>query len=218
MKIYYEDNHIIVIYKPKGYLSQPGDKELPDMYNEIKNYLKIKYNKPGDAYLGIVHRLDLNTDGIMVYAKTSKASARLSKDITLNNFNKHYYAVVEGMLDNPDYVKLIHKLSKNEKEKKSYLDNQNGKESILSYKAIKNYQIGGTDVTLIEVALETGRFHQIRSQMSLIGHPLYGDIKYGSKNHVEYEKFPLTAYRLELIHPVSKEKMIFEMKEDELCY
>ncbi len=218
MKIYYEDNHIIVVYKPKGVLSQPGDKDLPDMYNEIKDYLKIKYNKPGDAYLGIVHRLDLNTDGIMVYAKTSKASARLCKEIATNNFNKHYYAVVEGIIDNCEYKKLIHKLSKNEKEKKSYLDNTSGKESILNYKLIKNYKIDSNDVSLIEVALETGRFHQIRCQMSLIGHPLYGDIKYGSKGHVEYDKFPLTAYRLEFVHPVSKDEMIFQMKEDELCY
>jgi len=217
MKILYEDNQVIVAYKPKGVLSQPGEKELPDMYNLLKSYIKEKYNKPGEAFLGIVHRLDLNTDGIMVYAKNSKASKRLCEQIKNNNFNKNYYAVVEGILTNDDYLMLNHKLAKDEKNKKAYVDSQ-GKEAILYYKRVKNFKIKNQDVTLIEVKLETGRFHQIRCQMSSIGHPLFGDKKYGSKNEVEYDKFPLTAYKLSFVHPVSKEEMVFEMKEDELCY
>ena len=216
MKIYYEDNQIIVVYKPKGVLSQPGDKDLPDMYNMIKEYLKVKYNKPGEAFLGIVHRLDVNTDGIMVYAKNSKSSKRLCEQIKNNNFNKCYYAIVEGKLDNKE-GKLINYLSKDEKNKMAYED-KSGKEAILSYKVLKEYKINDRDVSLLDIKLETGRFHQIRCQFSIINHPLYGDKKYGSKNNVLYDKFPLTAYKLSFIHPVSKEEMNFVMGDDELCY
>jgi len=211
MKIFYEDNHIIVVYKEKGILSQSDGSNKPDMLTMIKAYIKEKYNKPGNVYLGLVHRLDINTSGIMVFAKTSKAANRLSEEIKKHEFNKRYIATVEGSIDNKEYVELKSYILKNEEERKSYI-NKNGQEAILEYRLIKNYKIGNTLVSDIEVNLKTGRFHQIRCQMSSIGHPLYGDKKYGSKNDCNND-IPLEAYYLSFIHPTKKELMEFKSKE-----
>ena len=211
MKIYYEDNHIIVAYKDKGILSQADGSNKPDMLTLLKDYIKEKYNKPGNVYLGLVHRLDINTSGIMVFARTSKAAARLNDQIKNHVFVKKYIATVEGILTNKDFIELKSYLLKNESEKKSYV-NKNGQEAILSYRAIKNYKINNFDVTDILVNLKTGRFHQIRCQMSSIGHPLYGDIKYGSKNNINND-MPLEAYYLSFLHPTTKELMEFTSKE-----
>lgn len=204
--ILYEDNHIIVAYKPKGILSQADGSSLEDMLTILKQYIKEKYNKPGNVYLGLVHRLDLNTSGVMVFARTSKAAKRLSEDILKHNFNKKYYAIVEGNLEKDGVLK--HYLLKDEKNKKSYED-KSGKESILEYSCKKHYQIANNPVTLVDVNLKTGRFHQIRCQFSLIGHPLYGDAKYGSVYHIDYINFPLEAYYLGFYHPVTKEFLEF---------
>ncbi len=212
MKIYYEDNHIIVAYKEKGILSQADGSNKPDMLTILKDYIKEKYNKPGNVYLGLVHRLDTNTSGVMVFARTSKAASRLSKDIKNHNFHKKYIATVEGILDNKDYVLLKSYILKNEQERKSYI-NKNGQEAILEYRMINNYKIDGKDVSDIEINLKTGRFHQIRCQMASIGHPLYGDKKYGSKAVIKEEDFPLEAYSLSFIHPTTKEWMEFKSKE-----
>ena len=211
MRIFYEDNHIIVAYKEKGILSQADGSNKPDMLTLLKDYIKIKYNKPGNVYLGLVHRLDTNTSGIMVFARTSKAAARLNDEIKNHVFKKKYIATVEGTISNKDFIMLKSNLLKNEKEKKSYID-KNGQEAILEYKSIKNYQISGVDVSDIIVDLKTGRFHQIRCQMSSIGHPLYGDTKYGSKNKVD-NNMPLEAYYLSFYHPTTKEFMEFRCKE-----
>ncbi len=210
LDVLYEDNHIIVAYKEKGILSQPDGSNRPDMLTILKKYIKEKYNKPGEVYLGLLHRLDTNTSGVMVFARTSKAAKRLSEDIKNHNFEKHYKATVEGIIKNDSYVRLENKISKNENEKKAYIDNKNGKEAILDYKLIRNYQINGVDVSDIEVNLLTGRFHQIRLQMSNIGHPLYGDIKYGSKHKLDDFNLPLDAYYLKITHPVKHEVMEFK--------
>ena len=207
MDILYEDNHIIVVYKEKGILSQADGSDKPDMLTIIKEYIKVKYNKPGNVYLGLVHRLDINTSGVMVFAKTSKAASRLSLDIKNNKLHKRYYCVVEGNINSDG--KLIDYLSKDESIKKAYVDN-NGKEAILEYKVIKNYKIDNNEVTLLEINLITGRFHQIRCQLSNSGHPLYGDKKYGSKYSIDYLEFPLEAYHLEFSHPTTKETLVFE--------
>jgi len=212
MKIYYEDNHIIVAYKEKGILSQADGSNKPDMLTILKDYIKEKYNKPGNVYLGLVHRLDTNTSGVMVFARTSKAASRLSEDIKNHNFHKKYIATVEGILDNKDYVLLKSYILKNEQERKSYI-NKNGQEAILEYRMINNYKIDGKDVSDIDINLKTGRFHQIRCQMASIGHPLYGDKKYGSKAVIKEEDFPLEAYSLSFIHPTTKERMEFKSKE-----
>lgn len=207
--VLYEDNHIIVAYKPKGILSQADGSSKDDMLTTLKNYIKEKYNKPGNVYLGLVHRLDINTSGVMVFARTSKAAARLSDDIAHHKFEKRYIATVEGLLDNKAYVELKTYLKKDERQKKSFVSND-GQEAILLYKALKSYKINDSIVTDVEIELKTGRFHQIRAQFSSIGHPLYGDKKYGSYATIKNEEFPLTAYSLTFIHPTTKEKMTFE--------
>ncbi len=210
LDILYEDNHVIVAIKPRGVLSQADGSNKNDMLTIIKDYIKEKYNKPGNVYLGLLHRLDINTKGIMVFAKTSKAASRISEDIKKHDFVKKYKATVEGIINNKEFILLESKISKNESNRKAYIDNS-GQEASLEYRAIKNYKINNFDVTDLDIILHTGRFHQIRCQLSSIGHPLYGDTKYGSKNKVSDDDFPLTAYHLEFKHPVTKEKMIFEI-------
>lgn len=209
IKILYEDNHIIVCEKPAGILSQADGSKKPDMLSLLKDYIKDKYKKPGNVYLGLVHRLDINTRGIMVFAKTSKAASRLSKDVQTHNFEKKYRAIVEGLIDNKDFIELKSYMIKNETERKAYI-NENGQEAILYYKAIKNFKINNTIVSEIDIILKTGRFHQIRCQMSSIGHPLYSDTKYGSKVK-DNNYIALTAYYLAFNHPTTKEKLIFTL-------
>ena len=211
--ILYEDNHIIVCYKAKGILSQADGSSIPDMLTILKKYIKDKYNKPGDVYLGLVHRLDINTSGVMVFARTSKAASRLSADISKHNFKKKYYAYVEGKLKLNVVEELNHNLLKDEKNKKAYV-NENGLPAKLEYKCIKNIVINNCDVSIVDITLFTGRFHQIRCQFSSIGHPLYGDKKYGSKHNIKYEEFPLEAYSLGFIHPTLKKWMFFEKTND----
>jgi len=211
-KIYYEDNHIIVVFKEKGILSQPDSSNRPDMLTMIKDYIKVKYQKPGNVFLGLVHRLDINTSGIMVYAKTSKAAQRLSNSISKHEFSKCYHATVEGILNNIDYIKLENNIIKDENEKKSYISNE-GKKSILYYRALKNYKINNIDVTDVDIKLVTGRFHQIRCQMANINHPLFGDKKYGSKNDIDVLSFPLDCYKISFPHPTTKEILEFENEE-----
>ena len=211
LDIIYEDNHIIVVYKPKGILSQADGSNKEDMLSIIKDYIKEKYNKPGNVYLGLVHRLDINTSGIMVFAKTSKAAARLSESIKNHTFMKKYKATVEGLLDNDNYIKLEDYILKNEKERKAYISAK-GQYAYLEYKALKSYKIKNILVTDVDIILHTGRFHQIRCQMSNIGHPLYGDIKYGSVLSINNDSFPLEAYYLSFPHPTTKE--ILEFKRD----
>ncbi len=212
VQILYEDNHILVCVKPKGVLSQSDGSDKPDMLTILKNYIKEKYNKPGNVYLGLVHRLDINTSGVMVFAKTSKAASRLSDAIKMHEFQKRYKAVVEGTFDSLDTITLTHYIYKDEKEKKSYI-REGGQKSILEYTPMKSYKIQNTPVTLVEIGLMTGRFHQIRCQMSYIGHPLYGDKKYGSKNTISAMEFPLCAYRISFPHPITKEVLTFSMEE-----
>ena len=212
IKIIYEDNHIIVAYKPKGILSQSDGSNKSDMLTILKDYVKNKYNKPGNVYIGLVHRLDINTSGIMVFAKTSKAASRLSDAIKNHNFQKKYLATVEGVLDNTEYKLLENRIKKNEKIRKAYISND-GELAKLEYRALKSYKINDTLVTDVEIILHTGRFHQIRCQMSSIGHPIFGDNKYGSKNIINNDDFPLEAYSLSFIHPTTKEFLEFTTKQ-----
>ncbi|MDE6661373.1 MAG: RNA pseudouridine synthase, partial [Anaeroplasmataceae bacterium] len=155
IRILYEDNHIIVAIKPKGILSQADGSDKEDMLTLLKDYIKEKYQKPGNVYLGLVHRLDLFTNGIMVFARTSKAASRLAKQVQEHIFLKKYLAIVEGKVEGSKA--LTSYLLKNEKEKKSYIS-PTGQEAILTYKAIEYKE----DKTLLDISLKTGRFHQIR--------------------------------------------------------
>ena len=202
LNILYEDNHVIVAYKPVGILSQKDQTGDLDMLTLLKDYIKRKYKKEGNVYLGLVHRLDRMTSGIMVFARTSKAALRLTNDIIEHNFHKEYLAVLEGTLNVFEETTLINYLSKDEKLKKSFID-PNGKEAELTYQVINQKN----SKSLVRIKLKTGRHHQIRVQMSNLGYPLYGDIKYGAKNKGE---LALQAYKLAFHHPITRELLTFQ--------
>lgn len=202
LEVLYEDNRVIVAYKPAGILSQADNTGDKDMLTLVKEYIKRKYNKEGNVFLGLVHRLDRMTSGVMVFARTSKAAMRLSEDIKNHNFYKEYLAVCEGEVTEYSPTELINYLSKDEKNNKSYID-PNGKEAVLTYQNIKFKN----NKSLVKIKLKTGRHHQIRVQMSNLGHPLYGDIKYGSKYQ---DNLALQAYKLSFYQPVSRELLTFE--------
>ena len=204
LNILYEDNHVIVVEKKPNVLVQADDTNDLDLLTIIKNYIKEKYNKPGNVYLGLVHRLDRPVGGVMVFAKTSKAASRLSNDVRERNIKKTYLAVVNGKTNEKE--RLVNKISKDNKTNNSYIDEKNGKESILEYERV--YYDEKEDLSLLKINLETGRHHQIRIQMSNINHPLYGDQRYGKQDN---KQIALYAYKLEFIHPVTKEEMSFRL-------
>ncbi|MBQ9023986.1 MAG: RluA family pseudouridine synthase [Bacilli bacterium] len=204
LNVIYEDNHIIVVEKPYNIPSQEDSSKDIDMINIIKNYLKEKYQKKGNVYLGLIHRLDRPVGGLMVFAKTSKAASRLSSEVRNNEFHKTYLAVVNGKTKEKE--KLIDYISKDNKTFSSYIDNENGKESILEYETL--YYDKKEDVSLIKVNLITGRHHQIRLQMSNINHPLIGDQRYGKEDK---KQIMLYAYKIRFVHPTKKEVMTFEL-------
>ena len=200
LKILFEDNHIIVVVKPFNVLSQgdnTGDTSIMDM---IKDYIKVEYNKPGNVYLGLVHRLDRPVGGIMVFAKTSKAASRLSRDFNNHNINKQYLAIVKGMIDYSG--KLIDFIDR-DGQGNSYIS-KSGKEAILDYNLVDYNK--EHDCSLVAIKLETGRHHQIRIQFSSRGHYLLGDQRYGVQDN---KQICLFSYYLSFTHPVSKEKLDF---------
>ena len=201
--VIYEDNHLLVVEKPINVPVQEDSSGDKDLLNILKEYLKVKYNKPGNVYLGLVHRLDRPVGGVMVFAKTSKCASRLSDQVRLDKLNKLYYAVVEGNIN--ESGKLEDYLLKDTKNNIVRVD-KNGKLSILEYKKIKSKD----NLTLVEIKLHTGRSHQIRVQLSHNGNPLYGDQKYNKNAHVG-EQLALFAYKLEFYHPISNELMSFSL-------
>ena len=202
LNILYEDKHIIVVVKPSGILSQEDVTKDPDMLTILKEYLKEKYNKPGNVYLGLVMRLDRMTSGVMVFAKTSKAASRLSEQIRNGVILKKYLAVVCGKVN--DHGTLKDYLVKDEKIVKSFVTKKElGKLAVLDYNLI-SYQ---NELSLVDILLHTGRHHQIRVQFSNMGHPLYGDKLY---NGIGNTHMHLHAYYLSFVHPVTKEPMNFK--------
>ena len=203
INIIYEDNHLLVVEKPINIPVQEDNSKDKDLLTMLKEYIKVEYNKPGNVYLGLVHRLDRPVSGIMVFAKTSKAASRLSDQIRQNKFIKIYNAVVENKIDKKG--RLEDYLLKNTKTNIVSV-NEKGKLCILNYKRL-DYK---DNLSLVEIRLETGRSHQIRVQMSHNGNPLYGDQKY-NKNAKVGEQLALFAKRLEFDHPTTKEHMVFEL-------
>lgn len=204
LNVLYEDNHIIVVFKKENIPVQEDSSKDIDMLTIIKSYLKEKYDKKGNVYLGLVHRLDRPVSGVMVFAKTSKAASRLSDEIRTNKFHKSYLTIVHGKLKNKT-GRLINKLTKDSKTNTSYVDLKNGKESILEYEVLKYDK--KQDLSLLKINLITGRHHQIRVQMSNNGNPIYGDQRYGFQDK---KQIALFAYKLEFIHPVKKENVVFK--------
>ncbi|MBQ0017233.1 MAG: RluA family pseudouridine synthase [Clostridiales bacterium] len=207
--IVYEDNHIIVVVKPQNIPSQPDESGDKDMLTMVKEYIKEKYNKSGEAYVGLVHRLDRPTGGLMVFAKTSKAASRLTEQMKSGEFDKKYLACLVGK---PKYEtdRLIHYLKKDEINnvvKVVPMLETGAKKAELQYKIV-DYN---DKLSLAEIKLFTGRSHQIRVQMSTIGNPVFGDVKYHG-DIVKGYNLALWAYKLVFTHPVSKKTMNF------ICY
>lgn len=207
LKVLYEDNHIIVVNKRSGDIVQ-GDKTGDTPLSEVvKKYIAIKYHKPGAVYLGVVHRLDRPTSGIVLFARTSKALTRLNKLFSERQTQKTYWALVQNP-PNPEKARLTHYLKRNSKQNKSYAhlkEVPESKKAVLDYKIIRKIKT----YYLLEIILYTGRHHQIRAQLASIGCPIKGDLKYGYKSSNSDNSIHLLARKLTLTHPVKKEEMTF---------
>ncbi len=235
MQVIYEDNHIIIVSKCSGEIVQ-GDKtgDVP-LSETVKQYIKEKYNKPGEVFLGVVHRLDRPVGGLVVFARTSKALARLNKMFAEGQVHKTYWAIVERQKDQKPkihevgeskcsmekspFTEIEHWLTRNEKQNKSYAHHREvpqSKRAVLRYR-----QIGRSDrYDLLEVQLLTGRHHQIRCQLSAIGCPIKGDLKYGARRSNPDGSISLLARHIEFEHPVSHEQIVVDapLPEDPLWH
>ena len=208
LNILYEDNHIIVVVKPVNIPSQGDKTGDEDMLTIIKQYIKEKYQKPGEVYLGLVHRLDRPTGGVMVFAKTSKAAARLSEQVREKQMQKKYLCIVDGKMEKEKDI-FTDYLLKNERTNTSKVvdkNTKNAKEAVLDYEVVKYDE--ETNLSVVKVNLHTGRHHQIRLQFASRNHSLYGDQKYGTRGRGK--QLTLWAYSLSLMHPTKKERMEFE--------
>lgn len=210
MQVIYEDNHIIVVSKESGEIVQ-GDKtgDMP-LSERVKAYIKEKYAKPGAVFLGVVHRLDRPVSGLVVFARTSKALSRLNAMFANGEVHKTYWAIVEMRNEQIEMENVLtHWLTRNEKQNKSYAYDH---EVPGSKKAMLRYRVIGQSerYTLLEVQLMTGRHHQIRCQLSAIGCPIKGDLKYGAKRSNPDGSISLLARRIEFVHPVSKQSIVLE--------
>lgn len=220
MNVIYEDNHVIIVAKECGEIVQ-GDKTGDQPLSEaVKAYIKEKYAKPGAVFLGVVHRLDRPVAGVVVFARTSKALSRLNDMFRNGEVHKTYWAVVETKNDllairndseemKNNFVEVSHWLTRNEKQNKAYAYDHEvpgAKKAVLKYRVIGQSQ----RYTLLEVQLLTGRHHQIRCQLSALGHPIKGDLKYGARRSNPDGGISLLARRVEFIHPVSKEPIAVE--------
>ncbi|MCR5578882.1 MAG: RluA family pseudouridine synthase [Prevotella sp.] len=219
MEVIYEDNHIIIVNKQSGEIVQgdkTGDRPLSDI---VKDYIKVKYQKPGEVFLGVVHRLDRPVSGLVVFARTSKALTRLNKMFAESEVHKTYWAIVrseELRVKSEEFAAAIqgwqtltHWLVRNEKQNKSYAydhEKPNAKKAILKYRAIAH----SDNYTLLEVNLMTGRHHQIRCQLAEMGCPIKGDLKYGAPRSNPDGSISLMSRRVDFIHPVSKERITVE--------
>ncbi|TMM32213.1 RNA pseudouridine synthase [Polaribacter aestuariivivens] len=206
LEVLFEDNHIIIVNKKAGDIIQgdkTGDKPLSDV---VKEYVKEKYNKPGNVFIGTVHRLDRPTSGIVIFARTSKALERLNKMLRDKTINKTYWALVKNTPKKTADT-LINFLKKDTKKNKSFVykkEIEGSKKAILHYKLIKKLD----NYSLLEIDLETGRHHQIRTQLANIGSTIKGDLKYGADRSNKDGSISLHARKIEFIHPVSKEKIL----------
>jgi len=216
LDVIYEDNHIIAVNKRAGDIvqgDQTGDEPLSEI---VKKYIAKKYNKPGAVFLGVVHRLDRPTTGVIVFARTSKALTRLNKAFAEKQTNKTYWAMISGDLQKEEAT-LEHYLVRNPKQNKSYAhikEVPNSKKASLSYRVLKKLD----NFSLLEIDLHTGRHHQIRAQLSKIGCTIKGDLKYGAKRSNPNGGIHLHARKLVLTHPVKKEPLtlIASLPDDKL--
>ncbi|WP_299050252.1 RluA family pseudouridine synthase [uncultured Polaribacter sp.] len=205
LQVLFEDNHLLIVNKRAGDITQgdkTGDKPLSEI---VKEYIKHKYNKPGNVYLGVVHRLDRPTSGIIIFARTSKALERLNKMLREKNIQKTYWAIIKNK-PKKEKDTLINYLKKNPKNNKSTAfqkEVSGSKKAVLHYTIIQKLE----NYTLLEIDLETGRHHQIRTQLSAIGYPIKGDLKYGFARSNKDGSIHLHARKITFSHPVTKEKI-----------
>ncbi len=202
----YEDNHIIVALKPQNVASCPDESRDDNLLDMVRRYIKIVYEKPGNVYVGLIHRLDRPTGGVMVFAKTSKAASRLSDGLRHGDFEKRYLAVLCGTFES-ERGTLTDYLKKNPVNNMVYIctrGDEGAKEASLDYKVLETRD----RYTLAEIRLHTGRSHQIRVQMAGASHPVFGDMRYGGPS-AQKGKLALWAYSLSFTHPVTKERMRF---------
>ena len=198
LNILYEDNHIIVVEKEANILSQKDSTKDNSLLDMVKEYIKVKYKKPGNVYLGLVHRLDRPVGGIMVFAKSSKAASRLTKAFNEHSIVKKYLAIVNGKVEEKkEYIDYIKKL-----EDGNSIISKDGKKAVLDFERLAYDE--KTNCSLVSIDLKTGRHHQIRVQFSTRGHYLLGDQRYGVLDH---EQICLFAYYLSFTHPVTKERL-----------
>lgn len=204
--VIFEDNHLIAVNKKSGEIVQ-GDKTGDEPLSErVKKYLKVKYNKPGNVFLGTIHRIDRPTSGIVIFAKTSKALSRMNEKFRQNKISKTYWAIVKNRLPKKKDL-LEHYLLKNQKKNKSFLSTEEkGKFSILEYNFLNNLN----NYFLYEIFPKTGRHHQIRVQLSTMGSPIKGDLKYGAKRSNPNGGINLHAKKIDFNHPVTKESVSIE--------
>jgi len=207
LPILYLDNHLIAVIKPSGLLTQSDDTGSESLIDQVKKWIKLEYNKRGNVFLGLIHRLDRNVSGVVLFARTSKAASRLSEQFRNKTIQKVYRTIVEGS-PSPKQATLSHYLRK-EKSLKSTVFKRSGRDTQradLEYKTLENLKSS----SLLEVRLYTGRFHQIRAQLSFIGHPVFGDKKYGSTISLPDRQIALYAHQLVFEHPISQEKVCIE--------
>lgn len=207
VQILYEDNHVIVCVKPAGVLSQGDGSDSPDMLTILKRYIKQKYKKPGEVFLGLVHRLDRPVSGVMVFARTSKAASRLSEQIRSGKTVKCYRCIVNGVVEGEG--KLENYILKDSKTNTVSVTDEpvkDAKFAVLEYKAVRSEG----NMTLVNIKLGTGRSHQIRAQLAHFGHPIAGDRRYGKPDGTGYD-IALQSYRFEFDHPTRKDRMNFEI-------
>ena len=204
--VIFEDNHLIAVNKKSGEIVQ-GDKTGDEPLSErVKKYLKVKYNKPGNVFLGTIHRIDRPTSGIVIFAKTSKALSRMNEKFRQNKISKTYWAIVKNRLPKKNDL-LEHYLLKNQKKNKSFLSTEEkGKFSVLEYNFLNNLN----NYFLYEIFPKTGRHHQIRVQLSIMGSPIKGDLKYGAKRSNPNGGINLHAKKIDFNHPVTKENVSIE--------
>jgi 23S rRNA pseudouridine1911/1915/1917 synthase len=208
LKVLYEDNHILVVEKPAGLLTQ-SDKSGEDSLLEMcRRYVRDKYDKKGNVFLGMVHRLDRPVSGVIVFARTSKAASRLSAMIRNGDMRKTYHAVVEGSLEGEGVIE-DYLVREGDKTLKADMSVPKAQLAVLRYRSLKSTE----NKSLVEVTLITGRKHQIRAQLSQIGHPILGDRKYGSSVDLGKDKIALMSFSLAFKHPTRDEALSFYANE-----
>lgn len=222
LQVLYEDNHLLCVLKPAGVLSQSDGSGAPDLLTLAKDYIKVKYARPGAVYMGLVHRLDRNVGGVLLLARTSKAAARLTTAFRERAPRKVYTAMVEGVPE-PPRGERFDLIVKDERQRKARIvaatssDGGQAREARLTYRLVRHGQLRGRgEYSLLEIELFSGRFHQIRAQMAAMGHPVAGDAKYGARpgppppEPMDNHSLFLFASRLEIEHPVKREPLVFE--------